>query len=507
MRPFRTEPVRTSLTSKSRLTGMLSVSLVAGLTLACAAPVVGGDIQTATAAAPAVKNGTFNTGVADWRTNSSEQILRHTTNGRTGGAAELSTKSKVGGVVLNDVKPTVTNAPTGKSYTVTAWVRAAKPGLGGHLRVRATDKKATDTHKQYFYLGTNQWTKVSFTFTNQRADAKFDLNVLAYSLGADDKFYVDDVTLLEGQSSSGEQLPPAGSVDPKPEAPNVDGYLTNNGTYSKIGVPSKGAYFGAAVGGNTDPAVFERETGAKLGIRRTFYGPSNVNSAVKIAAGDIANNRLPWMSFKLPYSWKEMAAGKGDAWTKDLVAKLDALNGPVWLAFHHEPEGDAPIEDWVAMQKHLSPLVKKNSDNIAYTTILTGWNQLYGNAKYSLENTWPGDGLVDVIGFDVYNFQDTVKNGKTQPAVDIDERYFRHFEAFAKKHNVDWAIAETGINDIASKNDPSWMDRTYKQLVNRGGIGMSYFNTPLNSSTTWAITDKVKTKQFADVLKTSPKMK
>ena len=51
------------------------------------------------------------------------------------------------------------------------------------------------------------------------------------------------------------------------------------------------------------------------------------------------------------------------------------------------------------------------------------------------------------------------------------------------------------------------MKRTYDELISRGGIGMTYFNTPLNSITTWAITDPVKTKQFADVLKVSAKIK
>ena len=46
------------------------------------------------------------------------------------------------------------------------------------------------------------------------------------------------------------------------------------------------------------------------------------------------------MSFKLPHSWGEMAAGAGDAWAKNLAARFGRLNGPVWLAFHHEPEGD-----------------------------------------------------------------------------------------------------------------------------------------------------------------------
>ena len=42
----------------------------------------------------------------------------------------------------------------------------------------------------------------------------------------------------------------------------------------------------------------------------------NVDSAVRMAAGDVAKGRLPWLSFKLPYTWSEMAAGKGDVFTQ-----------------------------------------------------------------------------------------------------------------------------------------------------------------------------------------------
>ena len=33
-----------------------------------------------------------------------------------------------------------------------------------------------------------------------------------------------------------------------------------------------------------------------------------------MAKTDLAERRLPWISFKLPYSWADMATGKGDAW-------------------------------------------------------------------------------------------------------------------------------------------------------------------------------------------------
>ena len=104
-----------------------------------------------------------------------------------------------------------------------------------------------------------------------------------------------------------------------------------------------------------------------------------MDKAVSVSKADLAKKRIPWISFKLPYSWSEMAAGKGDAWTKDLAVKLGKLDGPVWLAFHHEPEGDGDITQWTAMQARLAPIVRANASNVAYTIVVTGWNQLYGS--------------------------------------------------------------------------------------------------------------------------------
>ncbi|HCJ54899.1 MAG TPA: carbohydrate-binding protein CenC [Glutamicibacter sp.] len=494
---------------------ILAASLAAGVLLGGALPMVSSDLPSAWGATQLVKNGTFYSGVSGWKTNGADELLRHTSNGRNGGAAELRFASGTGNVALNDAKATVTNAVAGAKYTMTAWVKAKNPGIGGHLRVRAVSG-TTETHRQYFKLDNTEWTKVSFTFANKNAGAKFDLNVIGYALNSSNALYVDDVSLMAADPTTA-HTPPKTSTNPNPDAtptPDVNqaepseigGYLTNNGTYSKIGIPSKDAYFGAAVGSNTDPSSFEEEVGGKLGIRRTFYQANQVDNAVRNATTDLKNDRLPWISFKLPYTWKEMTAGKGDAWAKDLTAKLDALNGPVWIAFHHEPETEQNIADWTAMQKRLSPIVKQNSDNIAFTTILMGYHQLYGENQYSLENTWPGDGLVDIVAFDVYNYQDTVKKGKVQKASSMDA-YFEHLAAFAEKHNVHWGVAETGLNDTAAKNSPEWMEETYQQIVNRGGVAMSYFNTHLNSSTSWAISDSLKTKQFADVLESSAKMK
>jgi hypothetical protein len=282
-------------------------------------------------------------------------------------------------------------------------------------------------------------------------------------------------------------VPP--TEDPEPEPDPVDGKLSNGCAYSARGLPACGAYLGQTYGSNSDPSGFEDDMGRRLGIRRTFWTGDKVDSAVRTARTDLAEGRLPWISFKLPYSWAEMASGKGDAWAHDLAEQLDALDGPVWVAFHHEPETDGPMGDWTRMQERLGPIMRNTADNVAFTVIVTGWHQFYGEDQYSLENIWPQGMKVDVAGFDIYNRLG--QDGNTK-ATDLDGSYFSKIEPWAKQEGLVWGLAETGFTDMAAENDPDWIRRTYEELEDRGGVAFAYFNTTLNSAAPWDLGTEAK---------------
>lgn len=197
-----------------------------------------------------------------------------------------------------------------------------------------------------------------------------------------------------------------------------------------------------------------------------------------------------------------MAAGAGDAWVEELIDSLDAVDGPVWLAFHHEPEGDGPIQDWVSMQQRLAPMVRDGSDNIAFSIIVTGWNQLYGDPQYSFANMWPGDGLVDVIGVDVYQHYGTEKNGVINMNwVDLGSHYFEPIAEFAASKDTAWGLAETGFTDRAFEYRPTWMQETYDAVVENDGVAFAYFNTWLNNNIgTWYLADQAKRDTFGATL-------
>lgn len=282
------------------------------------------------------------------------------------------------------------------------------------------------------------------------------------------------------------------------------GELSNGCRLTQRGRTPCDPYLGAAVGGNTDPAAFEAQMKGRLGTHRVYWRADQVDSAIRSARKDLASGRLPWMSFKLPYSWADMAAGRGDAWARDLASRLNRLPGPVWIAFHHEPEGDGPMADWKAMQEHLAPIVHANATNVAFTVILIAWEDFYGDPQYRLDKIWP-DAWIQVAGFDIYNRYLVTTGGFTQTnPVDLRTKYFEPIQAWAKQHHVRWGLAETGYSHPASERQPHWIEQTYRQIRDTHGIAMTYFDSTLNSVARWDISTTTKKADFATTIKLAP---
>jgi len=248
--------------------------------------------------------------------------------------------------------------------------------------------------------------------------------------------------------------------------------LSNGCTHSARGVPTCGAYVGGA------------------------YHSNDVSSTAK---ADVAKHRVPWMSFSAPYSWSDMAAGRGDAWARDLATKMKAVNGPVWVAVAHEPEGDGDMQKWKAMQAHLAPIMRGIAPNLGYTIILMGYHELYGAAKYRLSVIWPKT-TIDVAGFDIYEKYGVQKSG--QPMIttwkDIKGKYFAPLSAWAKSTGVAWGLAETGYSDRAAVKD---------NLKSYHGIAFSYFNTTQHSQAVWELGIAAKRSAFTSVNKSAPTLR
>lgn len=285
------------------------------------------------------------------------------------------------------------------------------------------------------------------------------------------------------------------------------GKLSNGCVLRQRGRTPCATYLGAGIGANTDPTAFETTMKKRISVHRVYWEAGQVESAMRSARTDLAHGRLPWMSFKLPYSWADMAKGRGDSWARSLAARLNTLPGPVWVAFHHEPEGDGDITQWTAMQERLAPIVRGAATNVGFSIILTGWDELYGDPQYRLDRIWPKDTKVDIAGFDVYNRYLVTSNGSTMTKVpDLTERYFKPLSAWAKQHHVRWGLAETGYSHPASKELPHWIEETYQAVRATNGIAMAYFDSTLHSIARWDISTPSKKADYARALQLAPNL-
>ena len=480
-----------------------------------------------------VANATFDDTLDGWTTRPGVELGRSTSAHDGSHAAVLSTTVADRDVILDDSPNTVSSTVEGVTYDVSGWVRAETPTLAGQVRVREVGRDGeVAVSGRSFSLTDDGWTRVAFSFATKQAGSSLDLSVLGWKPGRAQRLYVDSLSLTERRPAAPTPAPsptptptptpalsptptttpspspsPTPSPTPTPARPTGPSIATlSNGVgISSRGVPARGALVGAAVGGNADPRSFEKQAGQRLGVRRTYWGPDETDQAVRTARLDLAAGRLPWISFKLPYSWARMAKGDGDAWTRSLALRLSALPGPVWVAFHHEPETHGNMQDWTRMQERLGPILRRDAPNAAFTVILTGYHELSGDPRYSLDTIWP-ETTVDVVGFDLYNYYGTrTAKGRlvTEPS-DLRHSSFEPLGRWAAAKGVAWGLAETGLNDAAAERYPDLMLETYQAMVDNGGVVLTYFNSRYNSSSSWSITTRAKMNQFASVLKATP---
>jgi hypothetical protein len=257
---------------------------------------------------------------------------------------------------------------------------------------------------------------------------------------------------------------------------------------SFAGDPAVGTlYWGAAVGGNDDPARHEDPAGHVLTVRRTFFQwRHRTGYMVDTARADLAEGRLPWVSTKTP-SWAEMAAGDHDAAIDEMLRALDALNGPVWLTIHHEPEGGGGINapddpagpaGHVAMNRRVRERMDAlGTDNIALAPILMSWTWDPRSGRNASE--WWAPGIYDFLGVDHYEEQEA----SLVTGVWYDVR------RFAAARGVDVAVGEWGMRGTdaaAGQRVRDWFDHAAASHADGRGarvIGLAAFDSHLNAPT------------------------
>jgi hypothetical protein len=281
--------------------------------------------------------------------------------------------------------------------------------------------------------------------------------------------------------------PPA-STTTRPPAPTTTTALPAPPTADFPGaVPAGKIRWGAGINGNGDPVPrHETPSGQPLALRRTFWRwDQRLGGMVNAARDDLAHDRLPWVSVKPGGSWRDMGAGAFDAQIDEMLRALDALDGPVWLTLHHEPEGGGGVNtpddpggapEWRNMQTRIRRRMDAvGVDGIAFAPILMSWTWDSRSGRNPAD--WWVPGIWDFYGVDHYT--DT-EGSLLLPA-------WQNVRRWVGDRGLSVAVGEWGMRGTdaaAGQRVRAWYDHAVGSATDGQGaqvVALSAFDSNLNS--------------------------
>ncbi len=139
-------------------------------------------------------------------------------------------------------------------------------------------------------------------------------------------------------------------------------------------------YVGLSTKGDMSPTI--AKTGP-IGASREFYSWTSGKGEMRDIAREHAAGRLPWVSFKPPYTgrgvWKAVASGRFDADIRARAQRYASLRKPVIVTFNHEPQTDIPGNgspaDFAAAWTRIYDVMKGATGlkNVAFVPIIGEW--------------------------------------------------------------------------------------------------------------------------------------
>jgi hypothetical protein len=191
-------------------------------------------------------------------------------------------------------------------------------------------------------------------------------------------------------------------------------------------VPTCGVLWGVAPGANTRRrgpaalAAFEQKTGRHQAIFHAYHRGTNklFPTRAEIAiARQPGRERILLLNWKpTGASWAEIARGdrKTDRFLDRLAAHVNRTHPEeFFLAVHHEAEDDVRAKngsgytarDYAAMFRHVvTRLRSRGADNVV--SVLVHMAYVPHTSKSWFRDMYPGDDVVDWIGFDTYAHSD-----------------------------------------------------------------------------------------------------
>ncbi len=248
-----------------------------------------------------------------------------------------------------------------------------------------------------------------------------------------------------------------------------------------VGDPGRGRlHYGSSYPWGKSLPAWERELGRHIGVRRSFFTGGQVDALLKRVREDLAAGRIPHVSTQAPTTWQRVGSGGHDNWLEDLLGRLKAVGGPVFLTLNHEPENDGGGDGmqpshWVAMQNRAIAKGRElGAGNVSIVPVLMAWTFHPYNPRPPEEWMVPDAPL---FGIDCYNGWSST-NG--EPWTSLSKRA-QHALPYAEGRPI--VIGEYGCRTDSSRpgRAADWMDAAFQYALSNNVVAMSYFNSPLNT--------------------------
>jgi Glycosyl hydrolase family 26 len=252
--------------------------------------------------------------------------------------------------------------------------------------------------------------------------------------------YLIVLALLVGLTAS------AGALAPF-QGPTGQDALQPRSAWLGAWVKPTGSYTKAA----QQAAVLELE--AKIG-RRLAIDHTYVPWGTPIGwqpAWDLAQGRIPLISFGNGGDTRQVAAGRHDAYLRSLAEEIRKLGRPVLLRYAYEMDGDGNRgwvhsgPEYVAAWRHVRRLFDDAGARAAWVWAPNA--SAFGDGR--VQGYWPGDRWVDWIGADGYNWYGCRNRTDWRSFGQI----FQAFYDWGVQRHKPLMVAETGTTEDRARPD------------------------------------------------------
>jgi hypothetical protein len=464
-----------------------ALSLVAVGSVAALTAGVLGMTGAATAApkysANLVANPDFEAGTKGWNAQASHTSLSRGAGHESKHSGVVTARANGVRLLLNDSPNVVKDTAKGDHFVASVWVSTSAAKLPVSLRFREVDGGSlVGTAQSTAVAHKGTWTKISGEYRAAGAGHEIAVQVISATAQVRDTLLVDDVDVrVEIKEEAGEKPKPSTSEKPKPsESPTPTPKPSPSKSEEDEPAPAKPVsgptLFGASVytgdGDSFETALSKSISRyGSLETVRVFYPGMPADWPGK--AGKVKSTIV--VSFKADP--KQVVSGSLDSFFTKWFADAPRNQDVYWTNFH-EPEDQIESGQFTAAQyreayQRLDRLADKAGNPRLHTTTIWMCFDLKKGSGRDWHDYYPGDDVVDVMGWDCYN------RGAQTGAYDSPASLIDALRTASESKGKPWGLGEFASKLAAGDNGTdraAWLRASANYFREHDALWVNYFD-------------------------------